>query len=97
LQDFFSNNQEALWAFLRPKRLLRGFSNLIVAVVYHPDQHPNTSDAALNRYLTSSLNKNRRRIPEEWDFDSWRFETIRLQGISQMLPARTNHQDPDTG
>ena len=57
LQDFYSNDQEALWAFLRPKRLPRGFSNLIVAVVYHPDQHPNTSDAALNEYLTSSLNK----------------------------------------
>ena len=29
LQDFRSDDQEALWAFLRPKRLPRGFSNLI--------------------------------------------------------------------
>ena len=57
LQDFHSDDHEALWAFLRPKRLPRGFSNLIVAVVYHPDQHPDTSNAALSEYLTSSLDK----------------------------------------
>lgn len=48
---------------VRPKRLPRGFSNLIVAVVYHPDQHPDTSDAALNEYLTSSLNKIEAQFP----------------------------------
>ena len=57
LQDFHSDDHEALWAFLRPKRLPRGFSNLIVAVVYHPDQHPDTSNAALSEYLTSSLDR----------------------------------------
>ena len=41
----------------------RGFSNLIVAVLYHPDQHPNTSDAALNEYLASSLNKIEAQLP----------------------------------
>ena len=41
----------------------RGFSNLIVAVVYHPDQHPDTSDAALNEYLTSSLDKIEAQFP----------------------------------
>ena len=63
LQDFFSNDREALWAFFRPKRLPRGLSNLIVAVVYHPDQHPNTSDAALNEYLTPTLNKIEAQFP----------------------------------
>ena len=63
LQDFFSNDQEALWAFLRPKRLPRGLSNLIVAVLYHPDQHPNTSNAALNEYLTSTLNRIKAQFP----------------------------------
>ena len=53
LQDFHSNDQAVLWAFLRPKRLPHGFSNLIIAVIYHPDQHPDTSDAGLNEYLTS--------------------------------------------
>ena len=62
-QDFHSDDQEALWAFLRPKRLPRGFSNLIVAVVYHPDQHPDTSDAALNEYLTASLDKMEAKFP----------------------------------
>ena len=63
LQDFHSDDQEALWAFLRPKRLPRGFSNLIVAVVYHPDQHPDTSDATLNEYLTASLDKIEAKLP----------------------------------
>ena len=53
LQDFHCDDQEALWAF----------SNLIVAVVYHPDQHPDTSDATLNEYLTSSLDKIEAKFP----------------------------------
>ena len=57
LQDFHSDDHEALWAFLRPKRLPRGFFNLIVAVVYHPDQHPDSSNAALSEYLTSTLDR----------------------------------------
>ena len=63
LQDFHSDDQEALWAFLRPKLLPRGFSNLIVAVVHHPDQHPDTSDVALNEYLTASLDKIEAKFP----------------------------------
>ena len=30
---------------------------LTVAVVYHPNHHPETSDAALNEYLIASLDK----------------------------------------
>ena len=63
LQDFHSDDQEALWAFLRPKRLPRGFCNLIVPVVYHPNQHPDNSDAALNDYLTASLDKIEGKFP----------------------------------
>ena len=63
MQDFHSDDQEALWAFLRPKHLPCGFSNLIVAVVYHPDQHPDTSDTALNEYLTASLDKIEAKFP----------------------------------
>ena len=37
--------------------------NLIVTVVYHPDQHPDTSDAALNEYLTSFLHKIEAKLP----------------------------------
>ena len=51
LQDFHSDDHEALWAFLRPKRLPRGFSDLIIAVVYHPDQHSDTNNTALSEYF----------------------------------------------
>ena len=48
---------------LEAQTFARGLSNLIVAVVYHPDQRPNTSDAALNEYLTSTLNKIEAQFP----------------------------------
>ena len=43
---------EVLWANLRPKRLPRGISNIIVAVVYQP---PAADDATMKDYLISSL------------------------------------------
>lgn len=43
---------EVLWANLRPKRLPRNFSNVIVAVVSQP---PAADDVAMKGYLVSSL------------------------------------------
>ena len=52
LSDFFHPNHEVLWADLRPRRLPRGFSNIIVGVVY---QYPDADDSAMRDYLVSSL------------------------------------------
>ena len=55
LPELFSDVHEVIWVSLRPCRLPRGFSNIIVAVVYHPDQNPDTSNAQLREYLMSTL------------------------------------------
>ena len=52
LADLNYSDHEVLWANLRPKRLPRGISNIIVAVVYQP---PAADDATMKDYLISSL------------------------------------------
>ena len=45
-------DHEALWGDLRPIRLPRGFSSIIVGVVYQP---PDANDSAMRVYLVTSL------------------------------------------
>ena len=52
LADYYHPDHEVLWADLRPRRLPRGFSNIIVGVIY---QYPDADDAAMKDYLISSL------------------------------------------
>ena len=46
---------EALWAWLRPSRLLRGVPCLIAGVIYHPYFNDSYRDAAFVNYLSASL------------------------------------------
>ena len=43
---------ECLWLYLRPPRLPRGFSCIIICIIYHP---PLDKEAGLAEYLISSL------------------------------------------
>ena len=43
---------EVLWCILQPKRLPRGFSNIIAGVLYHP---PGANNIAMKEHLKSSL------------------------------------------
>jgi hypothetical protein len=52
LSNLYHIDHEVLWAELRPKRLPRGFSNIIVGVVYQP---PDANDATMKDYLITSL------------------------------------------
>ena len=52
LADYYHPDHEVLWADLRPRRLPRGFSNIIMGVIY---QYPDADDAAMKDYLISSL------------------------------------------
>ena len=47
---------EILWVHLRPKRLPRGYSCLIIAIVYHPDPSAeNGNNIYIRNHLSSSL------------------------------------------
>ena len=52
LTDYHHPDHEVLWADLRPSRLPRGFSNIIVGVIY---QYPDADGAMMKEYLISSL------------------------------------------
>lgn len=45
---------EILWVHLRPKRLPRGYSCLIIAIIYHPDPSVE-NDSNIRNHLSSSL------------------------------------------
>ena len=48
------DDHEVLWVQLRPNRLPRGFSSLIVAVVYHP-HWAETENSSMREHLFRSL------------------------------------------
>ena len=48
----YNTSNEVLWCKLQPHRLPRGYSCLIIAVVYHP---PTSDDEYLNSYLLDTL------------------------------------------
>ena len=52
LDELFDSLFEVLWINMRPTRLPRGFTNLIVGTVYHP---PSAENAAMLNYLSNCL------------------------------------------
>ena len=50
LDELFDSSFEVLWINMRPTRLPRGFTNLIVGTVYHP---PSAENAAMLNYLSN--------------------------------------------
>ena len=50
--DLHDDDYEILWLLLRPKRLPRGFSNIVVAVIYHP---PTADNTTMRDHLKNSL------------------------------------------
>ena len=52
LPVLYKEDYEVLWCILRPKRLPRGFSNIIAGVLYHP---PGANNIAMKEHLKSSL------------------------------------------
>ena len=56
------DDHEVLWVQLRPNRLPRGFSSLIVAVVYHP-HWPETENSCMREHLFRSLSLAESKFP----------------------------------
>ena len=60
LDDLFDQNLEVLWLKLRPKRLTRGFSELIIGTVYHP---PRADNKIMLEYLMESISSIEAQFP----------------------------------
>lgn len=54
IQDLQDENLEVLWLDLRPNRLPRGISNIVIAVIYHP---PKANNSSMLNYLTTCLSE----------------------------------------
>ncbi|XP_068749281.1 uncharacterized protein [Montipora capricornis] len=79
LEDLEDSSFEALWLKLRPARLPRGYSCIVLGIIYHP---PNDNDSAILDYLWQSLSSIESRFPNcglliVGDFN--RLKTKRLQ------------------
>ena len=57
---FADTDHEVLWADVKPRRLPRGFSNIIVGMVYQP---PDANDVTKRDYLLSCLESLEARYP----------------------------------
>ena len=54
LTDLQSDDPEVLWLNVRPRRLPRGFSSIIIGVVYHP---PGADNKSMRDYIRDCLTK----------------------------------------
>ena len=54
LTDLQSDDHEVLWLNVRPRRLPRGFSSIIIGVVYHP---PGADNESMRDYIRDCLTK----------------------------------------
>ena len=55
LEDLHDDKIEAIWLHLRPSRLPRGLSCIIIANVYHPQTDKGVSDSEILLYLHDSM------------------------------------------
>ena len=54
LTELQSDEHEVLWLNVRPRRLPRGFSSIIIGVVYHP---PSADNESMHDYIRDCLTK----------------------------------------
>ena len=76
---------EILWFHLRPTRLPRGVSCLIVAVVYHP---PGADDNSIRHHLFHSLVLVESKFPNCGIIVAWDFNCLKItyQHLSNIWP-----------
>ena len=84
---------ECLWLYLRPPRLPRGFSCIIICIIYHP---PLDNEAGLAEYLISSLDTVLDKSPNAGamlvgDFNRFNFRILsnNFNNFNQLVKAPT--------
>jgi hypothetical protein len=82
LTEYNVEDIEILWCKLRPSRLPRGFSNLIVATVYHP---PTADDNVLINHLTDTLSKIESTMPHAAIIIAGDFNRLNINQITNQF------------
>ena len=82
LTEYNVEDIEILWCKLRPSRLPRGFSHLIVATVYHP---PTADDNVLINHITDTLSKIESTMPHAAIIIAGDFNRLNINQITNQF------------
>ena len=85
---------ECLWLYLRPLRLPRGFSCIIICIIYHP---PLDDEAGLAKYLISSLDSVLDKNPNAGIFLVGDFNRFNFRILSNNFNLRQLVKAPTRG
>ena len=85
---------ESLWVYLRPNRLPRGFSCLIIGIIYHP---PQDDDATFTDHLISSLDAALNKYPNAGIMLVGDFNRLYYRYISNHFNLRQTVKNPTRG
>ena len=85
---------ESLWVYLRPNRLPRGFSCLIIGIIYHP---PQDDDATFTDHLISSLDAALNKYPNAGIMLVGDFNRLNYRYISNHFNLRQTVKNPTRG
>ena len=55
IDDLFDERLEAIWIKIRPPRLPRGMSSIVISTIYHPQTDKGVSDTEMLNYLYESM------------------------------------------
>ena len=95
LHDIEDDEHEVLWIRLKPKKLPRKYSCIIIACIYHP---PGADNGSLQEYLITSLDTVLRRSPDcgvilSGDFNQFKDSFLRTHyGYEQLVKAATRNR-----
>ena len=83
-----------LWTLVRPKRLPRGFSNIVVGVVYHP---PDADCSAMKEYIRVSLEKVESSFPNSAMILAGDFNKLDLKPTAKAFQLKPTIKFPTRG
>ena len=91
LQSFDTPGLETLWLLLRPLRMPRWLSHIVIAVIYHP---PNANSHEMTEHITSCADEITRAHPNAGilivgDFNRLRDGPLRSYPLRQVVRGRT--------
>ncbi len=80
LSQYHHDHFEVLWIKARPFRLSRGFSSIIIRIVYHP---PSSNAPAMNEYLSCQLSAFESSFPNTGTVPFGDFNKLNVRGFSR--------------
>ena len=94
LENLFDASFEVLWLTLRPSRLPRGITNVIVGIMYHP---PSADDPSMIHYLHESLTSIESQFPNSGTILLGDFNKLKVSRIKNAFNLKQIIKFPTRG